>query len=86
METIGLRELKAHLSEFVSRARQGERIVITNRGEEVAALVPLTPERRTVRALVRDGRVRWKGRKPSGLRGVFVQGEAVADTVLRARR
>jgi hypothetical protein len=35
-ESVGSKELKAHLSEFVGRVRQGDRIVVTDRGEPVA--------------------------------------------------
>jgi len=39
--TVGIRELKARLSEFVSRAASGEQIVVTDRGRPVARLVGL---------------------------------------------
>ncbi len=38
---VGIRELKSRLSEYVGRAAKGERIVVTDRGREVAELVPL---------------------------------------------
>lgn len=38
---IGIRELKAKLSECVRRAREGERIIVTDRGRPVAQLTPL---------------------------------------------
>ncbi len=38
---IGIRELKAHLSEYVGRAADGEAIVVTDRGRPVARLLPL---------------------------------------------
>jgi prevent-host-death family protein len=34
-------ELKAHLSEYLTRVRAGEEVVITDRGRPVARLVPL---------------------------------------------
>ena len=37
--TVGIRELKAKLSEYVSRAANGEQIVVTDRGRPVARLV-----------------------------------------------
>lgn len=39
--TVGIRELKAKLSEYVRRAANGERIVISYRGRPVARLVGL---------------------------------------------
>jgi antitoxin (DNA-binding transcriptional repressor) of toxin-antitoxin stability system len=38
MEIVGIRQLKNHLSEFVRRARTGERIGISHHGELVAEL------------------------------------------------
>lgn len=38
---IGIRELKAHLSDVVARVAAGERIRITDRGKPKALLVPL---------------------------------------------
>ena len=39
--TVGIRELKAKLSEYVSRAASGEEIVVTDRGRPVARLIGL---------------------------------------------
>jgi antitoxin (DNA-binding transcriptional repressor) of toxin-antitoxin stability system len=38
MRTVGLRELKNRLSEYVRHVREGERVLITDRGEVVAEL------------------------------------------------
>ena len=35
---VGIRELKAHLSEYVRRAAGGEHILVTHRGKPVASL------------------------------------------------
>ena len=35
---VGIRELKAHLSEYVGKAAAGEHIVVTDRGRPVAQL------------------------------------------------
>jgi len=40
MKTVGLRELKNHLSEYVRHVRDGETVTVTDRGEVVAELVP----------------------------------------------
>lgn len=44
MTYAGIRELKDPLSEYIRRAREGERVVITDRGRPVAALVALPEE------------------------------------------
>lgn len=37
---VGVKDLKAHLSEYIGRASRGEDVVITDRGRPVARLVP----------------------------------------------
>jgi len=41
MKTIGVAELKAHLSRFLGHVKNGQEIVITERGHPVAKIVPL---------------------------------------------
>lgn len=40
MKTVGIKQLKARLSEYVRFARAGETIVITDRGDVVAQMGP----------------------------------------------
>lgn len=37
---VGVRDLKARLSDYLSRAARGEEIVVTDRGRPIARLVP----------------------------------------------
>ncbi|MEI9888281.1 MAG: type II toxin-antitoxin system prevent-host-death family antitoxin [Rhizomicrobium sp.] len=41
MKTVGIRELKNSLSTYVREAKDGETIVVTDRGEPVAQLAPI---------------------------------------------
>jgi antitoxin (DNA-binding transcriptional repressor) of toxin-antitoxin stability system len=43
MHTVGIRELKNHLSRYVREAREGAVVRITDRGEVVAELRPPVP-------------------------------------------
>ncbi len=86
METVGIRELKAHLSTYVKKAREGETIVITDRGTAVAELRPLSPERAAAEALVAEGRAVWAGGRPGRVRRIKVKGRPVSETVLEDRR
>ena len=54
--TVGIRELKARLSEYLERAAAGETIVVTARGRAKAELRPLSPDAR-IDELIRQGRV-----------------------------
>ncbi len=40
MKTVGVRELKNRLSEYLRRVRAGEGVLVTDRGEVVAELSP----------------------------------------------
>jgi|1185.fasta_scaffold1417846_1 prevent-host-death family protein len=59
MLEVGVRELKASLSEILRRARDGERIRVTVRGRAVADIVAPDPEAGDdrLRSLVGDGRL-----------------------------
>jgi len=43
MKTVGIRDLKNRLSEYVREVRSGEEILVTDRGQVVAELRPPTP-------------------------------------------
>lgn len=47
MDTVGLRELKNRLSEYVSRVRAGASVMVTDRGQPVAELRPVSVEERS---------------------------------------
>lgn len=46
---IGIFESKTHLSEIIQRVMAGEHFYITRRGERVAELRPVAPERTPLR-------------------------------------
>lgn len=70
----------------MDRTREGERFLVTDRGEPVAELIPLTPDRRALIKLIEAGEVELHGGKPKGLRGIAVRGEPVSETIIRDRR
>ena len=41
MESAGVAELKVRLSEYLSRVKAGEEVLVTDRGKPVARLVPV---------------------------------------------
>jgi len=53
MKTVGLRELKNRLAEYVRQVRSGEAVLVTDRGDVVAELVP--PGQRNERGDVPSG-------------------------------
>jgi prevent-host-death family protein len=89
MTTVGVRELKAHLSHYLRRARRGQRVVITDRRYPVAVLGPVVtqPEEQRVDDMLRDGTAAWGGGVPRGSpRPPRVVGPPVAAAVVEDRR
>ena len=90
MATVGVRELKSHLSQYLRRVERGERIVITERGRSVAVMGPAAASARTARieALLRSGIASWGGGKQRGLaRPVrLTRGPTIAATIVEDRR
>lgn len=86
--TVGVRELKASLSEHLRRVANGESIVVTDRGRAVARLVPADFSEGLVR-LLRERRIHWSGRKPdlSTLPTVKLRGpgKTLSDYVIEDR-
>jgi prevent-host-death family protein len=89
MGEVGIKALKDHLSEYLRRARQGERIVVTDRGSPIAVLSPIEEgkEVRWAWDLVRAGEASWNGAKPKGSAAPpRVRGKMASDMVIEDRR
>ncbi len=54
MERIGIREMRRNLSRYARRARGGESFVITDRGTEVAQLIPAATRASVIDRLVAE--------------------------------
>lgn len=68
METVGIRELKTHLSRHLKRVRSGVRLLVTEHGRTIATISPVdAPADLTwVSQLVAEGGAQWGGGKPAG--------------------
>ena len=68
METVGIRDLKAHLSRHLKRVRSGVRLAVTERGRTIATISPVesTTNVDWAHQLVAEGRAQWNGGKPKG--------------------
>ena len=81
---VGIRELKSKLSECVRAVREGQTIVVTERGRAVARLIPdTTSVRERLTALKNAGGIHWSGRRLGRAKPVArVRGKGtVADLV-----
>jgi prevent-host-death family protein len=72
--SVGLRELRHHTSEVLARVRRGETVEVTDRGQLVARIVPVTagPSSPTLARLAASGRAtlaRRTGPRPRILPG-----------------
>jgi prevent-host-death family protein len=86
MVSVGIKELKAKLSSYIDITANGEQVIITEHGKEVAIIIPISKERKAIRSLVDEGLAHWAGGKPKGLRGIKIKGKPLSDTILEERR
>lgn len=82
---VNMLEAKNRLSELVKSAQAGEEVVIANRGEPVARLVPIRKrERARARSQSDGGIVAWLTRNP--LPAYAVRSEAEIDRAIAEER
>ena len=77
---VGIRELKAKLSEYVASVAQGGRVTVTDRGRPVAELVPISSQSELERG-VEAGWVDPPRRNKLGEPTLFESDRSVADVV-----
>jgi prevent-host-death family protein len=85
---IGIRELKATLSECVREVKSGRTIVVTDHGQPVARIIPEAISlRERVDALRNAGAIAWSGRRLRRAKPVGkVRGDkTVADLIIENR-
>jgi prevent-host-death family protein len=90
MDTVGVRDLKANLSCHLKRVRAGARLLVSDRGRPIAAIVPVAhaTDQAWLHRLVAEGKVHWNG-QPSRVprKGVASIGKTLtSDIVLEDRR
>lgn len=62
--SVGIRELKSRLGEYIRRVKAGETVVITERGRPVGRIVPLAqPLQDRLQAMVEAGLIQWSGQR-----------------------
>ncbi len=89
MDTVGIRELKAHLSRHLKRVRAGARLTVTERGRRIATISPVEEAAGVdwAHRIVAEGRAAWNGGKPGGAaRPPKVTGRTASSVVLEDRR
>lgn len=62
--TVGIRELKTQLSEYLRRVKAGQTIVITERGQPIGRIVPQAESLdERMQRLADAGLIAWSGKK-----------------------
>lgn len=82
MIEVGVRELRNNLSRYLDRVRQGEEVVVTDRGSAVARVLPVGAER-VLDRLIAEGVVtpapKRKRRTGAPIKGTGTVSDLVAD-------
>jgi prevent-host-death family protein len=58
MKTTGIKELKSSLRETLEQVKAGETVIVTERGEPIARIVPIEPHEARMERLIRSGAIR----------------------------
>ena len=85
---VSIRELKSRLSHYLRLAREGESVVITDRGVPVSRLVPIGLDvAARIAALRSAGILQWSGRRLSPRQPVVrvPKGKTVAELIVEDR-
>lgn len=93
MSTVGIKELKNRLTQYLRRTKKGEEVVVTERGKPVAVIQPITSAKQAVSLegklarLAASGSVTLPTRKPlKKVRLVKISGTPVSKIILDDRR
>ena len=89
MISVGIKDLKNRLSHYLREVKKGEKILITERDQVIATIIPVErgEEDSRLLSLVKEGFATWKGGKPTGSRHpVKIKGKTVSEIVLEDRR
>jgi prevent-host-death family protein len=89
METVGIRELKENLGQYMKKVRTGEKLIVTDRKKEFAVIMPLKniAKEEKIYQMVQRGLASWSGGKPDGmLTRAVSKGRSVSIAVIEDRR
>ena len=86
--TVGIRELKNRLSEYLRRVRAGETVIITERGKPVGQIMPIQADLTSrLKKMVEAGVVEWNERPipPYQPKAVNRSSQLLSDLVAEGR-
>jgi prevent-host-death family protein len=87
---IGARELKTRLGAYLREVRDGATIIVTERGEPVAEIRPLSTGGKTEKGrldglVARGALTRESGKKLSSFRPIRIAGRPLSETIVEDR-
>ena len=93
MSSVGVKELKNRLTHYLRRTKQGEEVIVTERGTPIALIQPIRNAEKAVSLEARLARLAAQGlvslpsRKPlSRVRLVKVSGKPISKSIVEDRR
>jgi prevent-host-death family protein len=86
--TVGIRDLKAQLSEYLRQVKAGETVIITEHGRPIGRIVPETESLdERIQRLVDSGELLWNGKTLSPFEPVAVnQGDILISDIVSELR
>jgi prevent-host-death family protein len=89
MERIGIRELKENLSRYMKKVRTGERIIVTDRKNDIAIIMPININAgdKKLYQFIQRGMASWSGGMPEGMPvRIISKGKSVSSAVIEDQR
>ena len=91
MLQTGVRELKAHLSMYLRKVREGNVVTITDHGDAIALMTPAklsSKARKKLQPLINSGDIVGMGGKPGGLEHTvnLSKSQSLSSAILEDRR
>ena len=86
---VGTRELKSKLSEYLRRVKNGQTVIVTERGKVIAELGPARQSvEERIWAMVDAGLADWNGKRPGPYKPKITNrtGKLMSDIVVEDRR
>ena len=93
MKTVGSREFKNRMGRYIKAVRQGQSLLLTDRGKPVAKVVPPDPEPASepslmdvLKRLESEGKIRLAKRPLGKFRPIPSRGKSASEMILEDRR
>jgi len=87
-KTVGMLDLRKHLSRYLEKVKAGEVIEITEHGKPVGRIIPAGQNLEDrIQVMQKAGLLRWNGRKPRPVKPVAALegGRSIAQLIVENR-